>query len=89
VVCELPADVTSCPPFDDPSQFRERAKFSAGSAASVKGWPSKGGMYTLGCSGVELDFLGLDRCHDTIRPSESDPDAEANEEEHCNKSMWS
>jgi hypothetical protein len=67
---------------------RYRAEFTSGSRAIVLGWPSKGGIYSLDCTGVELDFLGLDRFHNTKGPSESDPDARSNEEAHCNWSMW-
>lgn len=75
----------SCPPIAEPS--RHRCKFSSGSGVTVRGWPSTGGVYILACTGVDLDFLGIDRYHDTERPSESDPDAKSNEEEHCNRSM--
>lgn len=62
-----------------------RVEFLRGPGAQVTGWPSKGGIYILeGCLGVELDFLGLDRFHNTPRPS--GPNAAAEEEAHCNKS---
>ena len=79
----------SCPPFVEPSRFR--VEFSAGGGATVMGWPSKGGIYMLeSCTGVELDFLGLGRFHNMERPPKSaDADAKSDEEEHCNKSMWS
>ncbi|KAL6859304.1 hypothetical protein J3F83DRAFT_749680 [Trichoderma novae-zelandiae] len=64
-----------------------RVEFARGPGGFVRGWPSKGGLYALGpCLGVELEFLGLDRFHNTPRPSISDPTAAAEEEEtHCNK----
>jgi hypothetical protein len=35
----------------------------------VYGWPAKGGLYVLeDCVGLELDFLGLDRFEDKMRP---------------------
>ncbi|UKZ55207.1 hypothetical protein TrVGV298_009025 [Trichoderma virens] len=64
-----------------------RSEFARGPGGFVRGWPSKGGFYVLGpCFGVELEFLGLDRFHNTPRPSISNPTAAADEEEmHCNK----
>ncbi|PTB39492.1 hypothetical protein M441DRAFT_143413 [Trichoderma asperellum CBS 433.97] len=61
-----------------------RVEFFRGPGVQVTGWPAKGGVYILErCLGVELDFLGLDRFHNTPRPS--GPDAAAEEEAHCNK----
>jgi CheY-like chemotaxis protein len=51
-----------------------------GAGALVNGFPSKGGVYELYCSPVELDFLGLDR-FETALPS-SDP---AEEDALCAK----
>ncbi|ETS03816.1 hypothetical protein M419DRAFT_57789, partial [Trichoderma reesei RUT C-30] len=64
-----------------------RAEFALGPGGFVRGWPSKGGLYVLDrVFGVELEYLGLDRFNNTPRPSISDPDASAEEEEmHCNK----
>lgn len=82
-VCRCEPDLDS----DDlcegpPDQFR--VKFFRGPGTIVKGWPSKGGIYILkGCFGVELDVLGLDRFHNTPRPS--GPHAAAEEEAHCDK----
>jgi hypothetical protein len=67
-----------------------RAEFALGPGGFVRGWPSKGGLYVLDrVFGVELEYLGLDRFNNTPRPSISDPDASAEEEEmHCNKSEY-
>lgn len=62
-----------------------RVSFGSGPGASVRGWPSKGGLYTLyPCFTVELDFLGLDRFERADRPQNSSS-AEADEEEHCKR----
>jgi hypothetical protein len=76
-----------CPPSVEPFPFCVKFKFFAYGGVVVHGWPAKGGVYVLGCSGLDLDLFGLDRFHDTVRPSGSDPDAKSNEENHCNKSM--
>lgn len=75
---------TDCLSEEEPlDQFR--VEFLRGPGVQVTGWPAKGGVYILErCLGVELDFLGLDRFHNTPRPS--GPDAAAEEEAHCNKS---
>ncbi|KAM7205919.1 hypothetical protein V8F33_000749 [Rhypophila sp. PSN 637] len=51
-----------------------RVSFDATQGASVKCFPSKGGVYEHHCSTMELDFLGLPR-FDTLPPS-SDPEEE-------------
>lgn len=62
-----------------------RVKFGDGPGASVRGWPSKGGLYTLyTCLTVELDFLGLDRFKKADRPQNT-TSAEADEEAHCKR----
>lgn len=66
-----------------------RSEYGMRPGAKVKGWPSKGGIYILyPCLGFELDFLGLDRFHNIPRPSLSEPNATAEEEEHCDKSKY-
>lgn len=68
-----------------------RVSFGNGPGASVRGWPSKGGLYTLyPCFTVELDFLGLDRFRPADRPQSSTSAAaaaaaEADEEAHCRR----
>ena len=57
-----------------------RVRFGTEAGAYVKGFPSKGGVYILVCSAIELDFLGLDR-FETALPS-TDP---AEEDELCAK----
>ena len=53
--------------------------------AMVKGFPSTGGVYILPfCSGMELDFLGLDRFEETPRCGLS-PDRTGEEERKENK----
>ncbi|KAL7929501.1 hypothetical protein V8C35DRAFT_315431 [Trichoderma chlorosporum] len=79
-------DVAQSPLCDDGEKQKFRAKFGAGAGVSVLGWPSKGGLYVLEqCFTVELEFLKLDRFHDTPRPSISEPGAAEEEEEHCNR----
>ncbi|KAL6876787.1 hypothetical protein J3F83DRAFT_727094 [Trichoderma novae-zelandiae] len=74
------------PSYAQMEEERFRVRFSAGPGSTVRGWPTKGGVYLLeGCLGIELDFLKLDRFHDTPRPSPSTPDAAAEEEAHCNR----
>ncbi|KAK4212173.1 hypothetical protein QBC37DRAFT_242440, partial [Rhypophila decipiens] len=51
-----------------------RLSFDATQGASVKCFPSKGGVYERRCSPMVLDFLGLPR-FDTLPPS-PDPDEE-------------
>jgi hypothetical protein len=63
------------------SNHNRRAYFGTVAGASVRGWPSKGGMYTFSASdGVELEFLQLDRFNDTLRSQ--DP---AEEGAHCDR----
>lgn len=53
----------------------KRTEFTSGSLTIVRGWPSTGGFYVLGCDGVQLEFLGLDRFEPTPRsqnPAEED-----------------
>lgn len=62
-----------------------RVSFGDGPGARVRGWPSKGGLYTLSsCLRVELDFLGLDHFEEADRPQNS-TSAEADEEAHCKR----
>jgi hypothetical protein len=62
--------------------------YGYGPGVQVFGYPSKGGVYVLNpCFGVELDFLRLDRFNNTERPSKSDPNWQAKEEAHCNRSQ--
>lgn len=62
-----------------------RVKFHNAPGASVRGWPSKGGLYTLySCFTVELDFLGLDHFKEADRPQNS-TSAAADEEAHCRR----
>ncbi|KAG6365670.1 hypothetical protein INS49_007281 [Diaporthe citri] len=62
-----------------------RVSFGDGPGASVRGWPSKGGLYTsYPCFTVELDFLGLDRLKEADRPQNS-TSAHADEEAHCKR----
>jgi hypothetical protein len=66
---------------------RFRVEFASGPGVTVLGWPSKGGIYVLSpCFGVELDFLELDRFHNTERPSKSNADSKSDEEAHCDRS---
>jgi hypothetical protein len=62
--------------------------YGSGPGVKVFGYPSKGGVYVLdNCFGVELDFLGLDRFNNTERPSKLDPDWQAKEDAHCDRSQ--
>ncbi|PTB81729.1 hypothetical protein M440DRAFT_1444353 [Trichoderma longibrachiatum ATCC 18648] len=71
---------------DKKEEERTRVSFGAGPGALVKGWPAKGGIYLLDdCFGIDLDFLKLDRFQETLQPSQSGPDAAAEEEAHCNR----
>jgi hypothetical protein len=64
-----------------------RVHFGAGTAAQVKGWPKKGGMFIIGhCTGVELDFLQLDRFSNLLRPMAGDEAQIEEEEQYCNRS---
>ncbi|KAH6856358.1 hypothetical protein B0I37DRAFT_412287 [Chaetomium sp. MPI-CAGE-AT-0009] len=81
----LPPDfdevIGPCPartPLDERDKLR--VCFGMTSGAFVKGFPSKGGVYILNCSAIELDFLGLDR-FETAWPS-ADP---AEEDALCDK----
>lgn len=59
----------------DPPQPTSRTTWGS-RGAMVRGWPSTGGLYiATPCYGVELDFLGLDRFHESPRsedPAEED-----------------
>lgn len=72
-----------------PSTSEPRTAFGIQSGATVRGWPSSGGIYILDeCDGVELDFLHLDR----FTPANSSEDA-ALEDRHCEEmrklgAMW-
>lgn len=58
-----------------------RVSFGYGAGASVRGWPSKGGFYTLyPCFAVELDFLGLEHFQEANRTNDK-----AEEEAHCKR----
>lgn len=57
--------------------------FSSEAGATVYGWPSKGGVYTLfDCLGVELEFLGFDR----LNPPKLRADSQDEEDAHCDRS---
>lgn len=73
-------------PFYIPGDHRQwRVSFGDGPGARVRGWPSKGGLYTLSsCLTVELDFLGLNRFEEADRP-QNPKSAEADEEAHCKR----
>ncbi|ROW14347.1 hypothetical protein VPNG_04014 [Cytospora leucostoma] len=64
---------------------RFRSHYNLGPGVGIQGLPACGGEYLLsGATGVELDFLGLDRFRDTERP----PGAVAgspDEEAHCDR----
>jgi hypothetical protein len=46
-----------------------KVHYTAGPGVTVLGWPAKGGLYVLrDCLGLELDFLGLSRFENTVRP---------------------
>lgn len=46
-----------------------KVAYAAGPGVTVFGWPAKGGLYVLrNCLGLELDFLGLSRFENTVRP---------------------
>lgn len=72
-------------PYDDPDNERFRARFLRGPGAAVEGLPAIGGIYTLdGATGVELDFLELDRFRNTERlpgAARGSPEEEA----HCDR----
>ena len=58
---------------------RWRVDFSSGTSTLIRGWPSKGGLYVLNAySGVELDFLHLDRFIATRSSANQDE-----EDAHC------
>ena len=72
---------------DDTEDVTYWVLYSSDPGVAVFGFPSKGGLYILRyCLGVELDFLGLDRFNHTLRPSKSDPDWQAKEDAHCDRS---
>lgn len=61
--------------------------YGTGSGTIVKGWPSRGGIYTLEVSSrVEIDFLELDPFNSTPRPTNSDPEWQQKENKHCDLS---
>lgn len=63
-------DTCPIPPPNLRTQFGSRATL-------VRGFPSTGGIYLLDSADpVELDFLALDRFHETPRSSSDDPAAE-------------
>lgn len=52
----------------DPDEPELRTTFGSRPGAVVRGWPSTGGLYVfVATSGVELDFLGVDRFDSTPR----------------------
>ncbi|KAM0233775.1 hypothetical protein ACHAP5_010298 [Fusarium lateritium] len=55
-----------------------RSHFCGRTGGLVKGWPAKGGYYTLLCSVAELEFLNLDRFKPTNRSEDTQE-----EEAHC------
>ncbi|KAE8553809.1 hypothetical protein EYB25_002347 [Talaromyces marneffei] len=58
--------------------------YGLGPGATVQGWPSQGGIYTLEVSSrVEIDFLELDPFNNTLRPTNSDPEWREKENKHC------
>lgn len=56
---QMTGDLRARNPLDERDKYR--VCFGMTSGAFVKGFPSKGGVYVLSCSAIELDFLGLDR----------------------------
>ncbi|KAK0765867.1 hypothetical protein N5P37_001807 [Trichoderma harzianum] len=83
---EMRIDVVGSYLCDDKEEKKFRARFGRGPGVSVRGWPSKGGIYILErCFNIELDFLKLDKFHDTPQPSPSNPNAIAEEEAHCDR----
>lgn len=69
----------------DPRNERFRARFGS-SGAYLEGLPACGGLYTLTPTGVELDFLGIDRFHSVERPTDGRGERGAAEEEaFCDK----
>ncbi|KAH8812878.1 hypothetical protein F5884DRAFT_786582 [Xylogone sp. PMI_703] len=65
----------------DPYLPHLRAIFTSEPGARVRGWPSKGGIYIFqATNGVELDFLQINRFHDTIRSQNP-----VEEEAHCDR----
>lgn len=53
--------------------------FGVQSGATVRGWPSTGGIYILeSCDGVELEYLQLDRFSTSLRSKDS-----AEQDAHC------
>ena len=68
------------PPTIPPVSDSLRVHFGACAGATVKGFPSTGGVYRLSCSVMELDFLGVDRFE--TAPRSLDP---AEEDSFCAK----
>lgn len=60
----------SCPGKTDESPWTYyRVQFGSEPGVTVYGWPAKGGLYVLSdCTGLDLDFLGLNRFEDKVRP---------------------
>jgi hypothetical protein len=80
-------DVMERPLLEKIEEKDYRVGFGAGPGVLVTGWPSKGGIYILeDCFAIELDFLGLDKFHDTPQPALSDINTAAEEEAHCDRS---
>ncbi|KAI4247240.1 MAG: hypothetical protein L6R40_001583 [Gallowayella cf. fulva] len=70
---DVNADESDTSPVPSP---RKRSAFGP-SATTVRGFPTKGGLYFLNVAGpVELDFLGLDRFHEAS-PSDDPVEEEA------------
>jgi len=71
---------------EPPQAPRFRAEFARGPGVTVFGFPDKGGLYQLSeCSVAELDFLGLDRFHPTVRPAIVDSASRAEEDAQLQK----
>lgn len=86
---EMRIDVVGGYLCDDKEEKKFRTRFGRNPGVSVRVWPSNGGIYILErCFSIELDFLKLDRFHDTPQPSPSDLNAIAEEEAHCNRSKY-
>jgi hypothetical protein len=82
-----PEDIDYCPEEStDTAHYRVRFGLDPASG-TIYGWPAKGGIYVLRDHfGVALDFLGLHRVNNTIRPNQSDPTYDGGGGAHCNKS---
>lgn len=73
-------------PYDDTDNNHFRAvQFLLGPGADIQGLPARGGLFMLiEATGVELDFLGLDRFRDTPRPAGVGAGS-SDEEAHCDR----